>query len=122
MTRVRLHTFCVAGTRKVGTRTSEPALCSTCAAAWKSSVLPPVQDLHRPELSQWWAELSHPCSKVSMPQKGGRDSSESSSHPMYTRSMGVPEHSAAVLRLSGRVRGCHQGLQLGHVYPVLLEV
>ena len=41
----RKHTFCVAGTRKVGTLTSPPALCSSLAAAWKSSVFPPVHDL-----------------------------------------------------------------------------
>jgi len=35
----------VAGTRKVGTLTWPPARCSSCAAAWKSSVLPPVHDL-----------------------------------------------------------------------------
>lgn len=37
-------TFCVAGTRYVGTLTSPPALCSSLAAAMKSSVLPPVQE------------------------------------------------------------------------------
>ncbi len=40
-----IHTFCVAGTRYVGTLTWPPALCISLAAAMKSSVLPPVQDL-----------------------------------------------------------------------------
>ena len=40
-----IHTFCVAGTRYVGTLTLPPALCISLAAAMKSSVLPPVQDL-----------------------------------------------------------------------------
>ncbi len=40
-----IQTFCVAGTRYVGTLTLPPALCISLAAAMKSSVLPPVQDL-----------------------------------------------------------------------------
>ena len=42
-------TFCVAGTRNVGTLTCPPARWSSCAAAMKSSVLPPVHDLQDEE-------------------------------------------------------------------------
>ena len=43
--RIERRTFCVAGTRYVGTLTCCPAACSSFAAAMKSSVLPPVHDL-----------------------------------------------------------------------------
>lgn len=46
------HTFCVAGTRNVGTLTCCCALWKSLAAAMKSSVLPPVHDLQGSFLSE----------------------------------------------------------------------
>ena len=135
--RDRLPTFCVAGTRKVGTLTSEPALCSTWAAAWKSSVLPPVQDLRQPAAvarpgrqlplmgsgasiqpaaaglpTHAGADCYVLLGRAGLPQGMQRPGQSTRAHPIYTRSMGVPEHSAAVLRLSGEcgaaTRGCRR--------------